>query len=219
MYSTSEVCVFDKTQRKEWPQHIQPPLYNPTVFLSILEASEILEYYKQKRVCSFLHAHPTHGICIYECRGVGEAAENMGCIKGTEGFYFVLQDAIDPLYFLALARAGPSNIVTAFEYDKPFQIDLNPPPHDKTTGLYHITASNIQLVKPHSSGLFRDGDNPVALFKKKIYYIHGGKLYMIENINPKPYKNDKLTPASFLYSNKRLKIMGVEGETDTLDSI
>lgn len=195
MYSNLKLCKF-KATKKCFPYHYNPLLYNTDTTFTVRETFDLITFYNNKGICNFLAAHP-QGICLYECRGVGVEAANVGCIENTQGFYYVVQDADDPYLFLALARQPLSNIVTFYEDESPQQIDLNPPPHH-TSGLYRINGDKIDLIKP----LIPDLLLGAFLFKGIVYYMHHFKIYAIINNNPRPYMGKITHPKIQYYGDK-----------------
>jgi len=189
MYPNFKLCKFVKT-KGVWSPHYDTLIKNTETEFTPQEARELVEFYNKRGICNFLAAHPTQGICIYECRGVGLEAENVGAISGTRGFYYAIQDASNPLRILALARRAPSNIVKIYDYDQPFEIDLNPPPHDFISGIYEL-GSTLHLVKQLVPDYFENYLEELVFFKGWVYYLQNGRLYVIVNTTPRPYKNPK----------------------------
>lgn len=203
MYPNLKLCKFAKT-KGVYPPHYNTLLINSDTEFTPQEACELVDFYNKRGICHFIAAHPTQGICIYECQGTALEATNVGYISGTRGFYYAIQDADNPHRILALARRPPSNIIKIYDYEQPMVIDLNPPPHDFISGIYEL-GSKFKLIKSLNPFPFENYLEDLMFFKGYIYYIQNGRLYVIVNIEPRPYKNPKnLYIEELYYFGKKL---------------
>jgi len=181
IYPTFNVCKYRKIDnpRNPYPSHNPILIDNIEIKLNPFDAVEVIDDLISHNICCFLYHHITYGIVLYKCIGINEPAVGVGYIEGTEGFYHIIQDPFNPYRFLALARKPPSNIIVLFEYategETPISIDLNPPPHDKKSGVYTLTKRGIKLERELPSL----EETSSLIFNNEVYYISANRLYKI----------------------------------------
>lgn len=200
MNSTFYVCKHKKIKNNQYyPSHIQPSITMSDIELSISDAVDVINDMNSHNRCCFIYPHITQGLILYKCWGCKEKAISIGYITDTQGFYYVVQDVTNPLRIFALARRPPSNFVFLHEYtDKnevPQRIDLNPPPHNKKSGIYMLTYKGLKLEQ-HIDNLYNGIDNAL-LFNCELYFIDRLNLYKITlDGRLKPYNKFKHNIAS-----------------------